>query len=128
MIHEIFIGRAREKKVTFNQTVMNFSSRLCKEENLLEFKGVKIGVDEELHRIYLGFSKVNSPGLSRLYVPTKIQHTFRLVAVTSLYSHFPWIKKVVGLPLEKRKFKLHKNQEEETKKYQYYIDMMEHGE
>ena len=124
-IKEVHI-RGKSNIVTFTTHDLQFSSSLVKEKELEEFGYARLGVDEELHRIYIGFEKKSAPGLGKFY-SQKGRSPRKMIAIGQLYKNFRWIgilKKEKDKA--KRQFELHeidRKQKDVYSKYQFFVSL-----
>jgi hypothetical protein len=124
-IQEVYV-RGQANMVTFTTHDLQFSSSLVKEKELEKFEYARLGVDEELRRVYIGFEQNPEPGLGKFYAQ-KGRSPRKMISVAQLYKKFDWIK-VIGNTKDKtkRQFELQEVDRKDAgvySKYQYFIEL-----
>jgi hypothetical protein len=118
--------RGKANIVTFTTHDLQFSSSLVAEKGLDKYEYARLGVDDELHRIYIGFEKKQAPGLGKFYTQSG-RSSRKMIAIGQLYSNFDWIKVLKGKKDKaERQFELKEVNRKDTdtyKMYQYYIEI-----
>ncbi len=90
---EDFYSRAQSEVVTFSKTTVSFSVSLVEKYDLENMEYARVGVDEELRRIYFAFQENNAPGLPRFYRQTD-RSKRKFVAIGELYRKYDWLDDV----------------------------------
>ena len=124
-IQEVHL-RGQTHVVTFTSHDLQFSASLVEEKNLDVYHYVRLGVDEELYRLYIGFAKKSAPGLAKFYSQSG-RSSRMMIAVGKLYSQFKWIGHLkTEKDKTKRQFELEDvdpKQKDIYEKYQFYISL-----
>ncbi len=121
---EDFYSRAQSEVVTFSKTTVSFSVSLVEKYNLDGMEYARVGIDEELRRIYFAFQEKNAPGLPRFYSQTD-RSKRKFVAVGELYRKYDWLDDIrKQTDKAKRQFILEEvahDDEAIYPKYKYFI-------
>ena len=127
-IKEVYI-RGKSNIVTFTTHDLQFSSSLVEEKGLMKFDYARLGVDEELHRIYIGFEKKSSPGMGKFY-SQKGRSPRKMIAIGELYKNYGWIAILKNVKEKgKRQFELQevdRKKKDIYQKFQYFISLKPH--
>lgn len=124
-IKEIFIG-GQLNVVTFTTHDLQFSSSLVEQKGLQKFEYARLGVDQQLHRVYIGFERKPAPGLGKFY-SQRGRSPRKMIAVGQLYRQFDWIRVLKHEKDKgKRQFELEEVPRKQTdtySKFQFFIDL-----
>ncbi|MBW1780996.1 MAG: hypothetical protein JRL30_09685 [Deltaproteobacteria bacterium] len=121
---EDFYSRSQSEIVTFSKTTVSFSVSLVERYGLEDLGYARIGVDEELRRIYFAFQKDPAPGLPRFYSQSE-RSKRKFVAIGELYKKYDWLDDIrKETDKAKRQFILEEvdhNDDAIYPKYKYFI-------
>ena len=88
-----FYARSESKIVTFDKTQIHFSASLVEKYNLLEYEYARIGIDDELRRVYFAFQTDAAPGILKFFRQTK-RSKRKMLAAGALYAKFDWLAEI----------------------------------
>lgn len=101
MVIEEFYARSESDVVTFDKGQIHFSASLVEKYRLTEYEYARVGVDQELRRIYFAFQKEAAPGLLKFFRQTN-RSKRKMFAAGALYAKYDWI---ASIKLEKERAK-----------------------